>query len=343
MSNIIASANLANGLRTEFADTYMAIRNRQADSRLAKVMDLGVGATNRNHTFGYFDAAPHAEHWPRGSSIASDGNKAKSFDVSVYNWGRRVPWHMDDRADDQTGTLFDSAKGAGNSFALLPERFFFDLLLSTTTTLPGLPTAGDGVALFSATNGDGGARFGITGGNIITGGGVLNLSDILTDYYATMARYRGMQDGKGQPLFSNDILDAGVTIICGAHLEHVMEQAFIQKQQAAGMSATGAQSGTIVAGASQSNLSQDANRPVDIWPTSRIAASNDDWFVFLNGVPTPPTFLLDREGIVEQTSLMGDQSAGDHTKTTGEEFIQWHSRQGAGVAGEPFGAIQVNN
>jgi len=341
MSTIIASAALANGLRTEFADTYMAIRNRQANSRLSKVMNLGVGATNRQHSFGYFEAAPHAELWREGQHIPTDAHKAKSFDVSVYTWGRRVPWHMNDRADDQTGTLFESAKGAGESFGLLPERFFFDLMLASTTTLPGLPTAGDGAAMYAATDGDGGDRFGISGGNVLTGGastGVATLSAILTDYFTAMQRFREMQDGKGQPLFSNDILDSGVTIICGAHLEYVMKQAFVQIQQAVEITA-----GTNGTAASQSNVIRDTNRTVDIWPTSRIANTNDDWFIFLDGAPKPPTFLLDREGVVEQTSLMGEQSAGDHTKSTGEEFIQWHGRQGAGIAGLPYATIQVDN
>ena len=68
MSTVIASNVLANGLRTEFADTYSAIRNRQADSRLGLVMDLSVTATNRDHDFGYFEAAPHMEYWRRGDS-----------------------------------------------------------------------------------------------------------------------------------------------------------------------------------------------------------------------------------------------------------------------------------
>ena len=45
MTNVIASNVLANGLRTEFADTYLAIQNRQADSRLSMVMDLGIGVS----------------------------------------------------------------------------------------------------------------------------------------------------------------------------------------------------------------------------------------------------------------------------------------------------------
>ena len=86
MTSVIASQVLANGLRTEFSDTYLAIQNRQADSRLALVMDLGIGATNRVHEFAYFEAAPHMEQWVRGTTIPTDAFGSVQFSVPVYTW-----------------------------------------------------------------------------------------------------------------------------------------------------------------------------------------------------------------------------------------------------------------
>ena len=146
MSTVIANSVLANGLRTEFADTYSAVMNRQADSRLGMVMDLSVGATNRQHEFAYFEAAPHMEYWARGSTVPTDAMGSVQFTVPVYEWARRVPWSKFDRKDDQTQSLFDMARQAGESAALLPERFFFDLLTATASTLPAIPTAPDGAA-----------------------------------------------------------------------------------------------------------------------------------------------------------------------------------------------------
>ena len=154
----IASAVLANGLRTEFADTYEAIRNRQAGGLLASVMDLSVAATNREHDFGYFEAAPHMTYWERHTTVPTDAMDSVTFNVPVYEWARRVPWSKWDRKDDQTQTLMQMARMAGQSSALLPERFFFDLLQGGTATLPAVPLAPDGVGFFSATDGDGGAR-----------------------------------------------------------------------------------------------------------------------------------------------------------------------------------------
>lgn len=332
MSTVIASNVLANGLRTEFADTYSTIQNRQADSRLAMVMDLSIGATNRQHEFAYFEAAPHMDYWRRGDTIPVDAMKSVQFQVPVYTWARRVPWHKEDRKDDQTQSLFDVARMAGQSAALLPVRFFFDLIGASTSTLPAVPTAPDGASMFSTTAG-GAARFGVTDGNLLTGSGVTTVSAIRTDYYNAIEQFKQFQDGKGQPLLSDDIIDQGVVIVHGAHLTEQMEEAFLQQRQ-------GIVKGTD-AGVTPSNLVLDANRNVTLWGTSRIASTDNDFFIFLKGAPKKPTFLLDREGVREYTCLEGDNNS-DHVRNTGEEYIQWERRAGAGIA-LPYGAIKINN
>lgn len=332
MSTIIASQVLANGLRTEFADTYSAIANRQADSRLGLVMDLAIGATNRQHEFAYFEAAPHMEFWKRGESIPTDAFGSVQFNVPVYTWARRVPWHKEDRKDDQTQSLFEVARMAGQSAALLPERMFFDIISSSTNTLPAVPLAPDGVAMFSTVDADGADRFGVSGGNIVSGVSVASTAAILSGYYSTLERFLQMQDGKGQPLLSPELVDAGTVIIHAADDLEAMEEAFLQKRQ-------GVVYGSNTAASTPSNIVQDANRNVKLWASSRL--STGTFYVFLTQAPKKATFLLDREGIQEFTSLEGDNNS-DHTRNTGEEYIQWERRAGAGIA-LPFGAIKVTS
>lgn len=331
MALVIASGVLANGLRTEFADTYSKIKNRTADGRLSAVMDLGIGATNREHQFGFFEAAPHVELWRRGETIPTDSFASRQFSTPVYTWGRRVPWHKDDRKDDQTGSLMTLARMAGQSAALLPERFFFDLLTGGTATLPAVPLAPDGAAFFSTTDGGGSARFGVTDGNLLTGSGLATSSAIRTDYYNLIEQWKQLQDGKGQPLLNDQVIDAGVLIVHPASATEAFEESFFQRRQ-------GEVLGTD-AGVTPSNLVQDAGRTVRLWGSSRLTGS--DWYAFLLNSPTLPTFLLDREGVREYSSLEDDNN-GDHTRNTGEEYVQWELRQGAGIA-LPYGAMKVNN
>ena len=332
MTSVIASQVLANGLRTEFSDTYLAIQNRQADSRLALVMDLGIGATNRVHEFAYFEAAPHMEQWVRGTTIPTDAFGSVQFSVPVYTWGRRVPWHADDKDDDQTQSLYDMARMAGSSAALLPERMFFDLISSSTGTLPAVPTAPDGAAFFATTDGGGGNRFGVSSGNLLTGTGVGSVSAIRTDYYNAIEQWKQYQDGKGQPLLADEAIDSGVIIVHSAADTEAMEETFLQRRQ-------GEVYGSNTAAAKPTNLVQGASRNVTLWGSQRLATG--DWYMFLKNPPKKATFLLDRQGVQEESSLRGENN-GDHTRNTGEEYVQWHRRAGAGIA-LPFGAIKINN
>jgi hypothetical protein len=293
-------------------------------------MDLGIGATNRIHEFAYFEAAPHMEQWVRGMTIPTDAMGSVQFSVPVYTWARRVPWHKEDRKDDQTSSLMDIARMAGASAGLLPERFFFDLLTGGTATLPAVPNAPDGAAFFATTAG-GANRFGVSSGNLLTGSGVASVSAIRTDYYNAIEQWKQFQDGKGQPLLSDEVIDSGVIIIHGAANTEAFEEAFLQRRQ-------GEVLGTD-AGTTPSNLVQDASRNVTLWGSQRV--SDNDWFVFLKNPPKKATFLLDREGVQEFQSLEGDNN-GDHTRDTGEEYVQWERRAGAGIA-LPFSAIKVNN
>lgn len=333
--NVLASNLLINGLRQEFTDTYTGIRNRQSDSRLAMVMDLGLGATNRYHDMAYIEAGPHVELWPRGDAIPQDGMDSVQFRATVHNWGRRVQWHADDRADDQTQSLLDASRMAGESFGLLPERMFFDLVNGTTGTLPAVPLAPDGSSMFATTHttgsGAGAARFGATSGNLLTGTGIASTSTIQADYYSALKQFLLFQDGKGQPLLAPEVVQAGVIVIHAAADLAIFEAAFQQVRQGRVM-------GTD-AGTTPSNVIIDSNRNVDLWASPRLATG--DWYVFLKNPPKKATFRLERASVMEESSMRGDNN-GDHTRTTGLEYIQWHAREGAGIA-LPYAAVKVNN
>jgi hypothetical protein len=336
MATIVSNSLLINGLRTEFVDTYQSIKNRQADSRLGLVMDLTVQATNRNHDFAYLNAAPHFEQWKLGETVPTDAMDSVQFNVPVYNWARRVPWSKWDRADDQTGSLFDMARMAGESAALVPERIFFGLLSDDATDLlPAIPNAPDGVGFFSTAT-----RFEATGGNVVTKDGVTTTQMIQKNYYEVLQRFMAFKDGKGQPLLSKETIDAGVIIIHAAASTEAFETAFMQQRQGIGLDTTGGRTSvaTITAATAESNLVLDSSRNVQLWGTSRLTTA-DEWYVFLRNPPKQATFLLDRQSAQEFSALEGDNNS-DSVRDRGEEYIQFESRSGGGIA-LPYGAIQV--
>jgi hypothetical protein len=344
MPNIIASEVLANGLRTEFTETYTAIRNRQADGRLGQVMDLNIGATNRYHDFAFFESGPHITLWRRGEPVPGDAMGSDTFRAVVWDWARRVKWHKHDRADDQTQSLMTAARMAGESTALLPERTFFDVLTNGASNyvdaLPAIPLAPDGQAFFSTTS-DGGstARFGATNGNLLTGTGVTTIHDVQADYYSALIQFGLFQDGKGQPLFSPEIIDQGAIIIHALADTEIFDIAFKQTQNVVGLDNTGARGGTVVYGGGESNLIQDTNRTPTLWGTSRLASG--DWYVFLRNPPQKAVFRLERQGVIELEALEGNNNS-DHVRDTGEEYVQWECREGVGLS-TPYSVIMIDN
>jgi hypothetical protein len=344
MPNIIAASVLANGLRNEYDETYIKIRNRQADGRLGKVMDLNVGATNRYHDFAFFEAAPHVTLWRRGDPVPGDAMGSDTFRAVVWDWARRVKWHKHDRHDDQTQSLYRAARMTGESAALLPERTFFDVLTNGASSyvdaLPAIPLAPDGQAFFSTTSdGVAAARFGATNGNLLTGTGITTVHDIQADYYSAMVQFGLFQDGKGQPLFSSEVIDEGAIVIHALADTEVFDIAFRQLRHGVGLDNTGARGGTVVDASAESNLLRDTNRVPELWGTSRLATG--DWYVFLKNPPQQAVFRLERQAVKEFEALE-DGNNSDHVRDTGEEYVQWELREGVGLS-TPYSAIKINN
>jgi hypothetical protein len=197
------------------------------------------------------------------------------------------------------------------------------------------------VAGFSATDSASADRFGASSGNLLSGNGGTGVSDIQQDYYAAIEQFMAFQDGKGQPLLSPETIAAGVVIIYPASSTQIFEQAFMQLRQGITLTSSGVR-GTAGGYVQESNIVQDSSRNVDLWGSPRLDATNGiDWYVFLKNPPKKATFVLDREGVQEFSSLEGDNN-GDHTRDTGEEYIQWERRAGAGWA-LPHAAIKINN
>ena len=171
---VIAGEAFAAGLRTEFLNLYER-RYKAVQERLSRLMRLNIPSTRNEEDYFYYESAPHVKRWVRGDEMATKGFKGVKWTVPNYEWAEGVSWHFADRQDDQTKNLVDHARGLGESYALLQERIFFQLLQGETDPdlLPyaATMTATDGATLFSATHGDTTDRFGVSGGNTLTGTG----------------------------------------------------------------------------------------------------------------------------------------------------------------------------
>ena len=331
----LTSEDLLRDIRSEFLSTYN--RNVKADSKLGLVMRLGIPSTKRTERFGYFESTPTLEHWARGDDMPEDDLLAQSYSVSNLSWGKAISFHEDDAEDVQLGSIREQSRRLGARASKLPQDVHFQILTaaSSSTLLPSIPNAPDGAALFAATAG-GAARFGVSGGNIITGDGVATGAAIRADFWEAMARFRLFQDTEGEELMTGDEIDAGVVIEYNAANAEVFHEAFKQDrtvnivQNVAGTENVG--------GAAVTNSAKESGISVTLWPTQKI--SDNDWTITLKSPMVPrPMFQMVRAAprVIEE-----NRTNSTRARRSKKHAVLIDARFGFGI-NLPYGSIKVNN
>lgn len=328
---VVAASTLTAGIRSDFATAYSSAYEA-SKARLSNCMDLGVPSSRLTEIYAYFETAPYPRIWKRGDAIPQDAFNSVKFEVTNRDWAIQVEWNENDREDDQTRSLMQRAREAGTNFATLSERVFFQILTAATDNnlLPAIPNAPDGAAMYAATDGSGSARFGATGGNLLTGSGVASSAAIRDDFFDSIERLRQFQDTQGQPLHSEDYIDKGLTVVYGVANEHVFREGFQQSRTIAGPL-------TTTGNAAVTNIIMESGLNVTLWPSPRI--TDNDWFLFSNGAPLKPIFQQVRRPLRESYANMDNS---DLARSTKIESVSWDSRDGFGVF-LPYSTVKVNN
>ena len=328
---VIASTSgaLAAGIRTNFTDTYTMNRTNTV-SELSSVLEI-IPSDKLTERYAYYTAASHPVRWPRGESIQSKPFSDVTWTVTNLDYAKGVEWHKNDERDDQTKSLVSQARDLGANFGLLPKRLFYQILLSTTDAnlLPAIPTAADGAALFAATAG-GAARFGVTGGNIITGSGVGSAAAIEADFYSAVTRLGSFQDGEGQQIWDSSVMDKGFEVFYGLSNNLVVQRAFKADAVAAGGL-------TATSNATVSNMIKVGGFNVKLTGTSRI--TTNDLFVAMLDSGRKPIIMQDRQGVEE---YLADETNSDAARATGIRKLTWNMRMGWGIA-TPYAFVQIDN
>ncbi len=338
---VVAGRSFIPGLRSELLGTYRRMFETRRD-RLSKVMTMDLPSTRRTEFYFFWQSAPHMVKWAYGEGMGESGFKGVRFNITNVRWGRAISWQADDRADDQTNSLLQQARGLGESAALLDERVFFQIMQGTSDadlltargadpgnedTAGGVPNAPDGQALFSTTRDGTNDRFGATNGNLLTGTAATagpSEANMRTDYWTVREQFGLLQDTEGQPLFNSSDLESEAVFIFAMNNWEIASQAF--------------QRSTIpVSSAGVSSELEAAGLAPTLWPSARI--TTDDYFTGLVGPATRAVFSQSRESINEIVATMANS---DIARQVDEESIRFKLRKGFGVA-EPYALIQTNN
>lgn len=329
---------LTAGLRAEFVNTYRQ-RYDGVIKRMGNVMTLAIPSDKRAEIFGYYETAPYPRVWNRGDPAHYGTFDSKQWTVANLDWQSGVMWHEDDEQDDQLQALVPQAQSAGDKFATLDERVFFQILTAGTDAnlLASIPNAPDGVDLYNATDGAGGDRFKVSGGNIVSGQTLTTAAGIRAALFtAVLGRYASFKDTQSQPLFDMDsILAGGFTVFYAVGQEQLVREAVVQSrtlQLHAGTSTT-----DTTAAAAVTNIVLESGLRFELVPTQRLSGTT--MYVFANGVDRKAIFSLSRQPLRMHPWGMENSDQGRNMKERG---TIWECRRGYGV-GLPYATIQITS
>jgi len=330
MMNVFAGDALQRGIKNTFGHTWKR-RYEQSDKRV-KVLCESVPSDKYKELYAYPETPPYARRRPYGQGIAVASFRFRSYEVENLAWGVGVTYDEADAIFDQTDLLISQARGAGESFGSIKERVTFQILTgaSDPLLLPAIPNAPDGAAMFSATDGASADRFGVSGGNLLTGSGIGSGAAVRSDFFSAIERFHLFQDPEGQPALDAGLLDQGVTVYFGATNLEVFAEAFLQARTA--LASAGAPSNAAV-----TNLLGDAGYKIALVPTQRI--TDNDWFVVLDAADPKPIVEQVVVPVLESPQLAENSDLGRISRQFG---WFWATYRGYGV-NLPLFAVKVNN
>lgn len=317
------STAFTKGLLVQF-QKYYEIALPKMDPMLSRVCRMGITSDGSSESYQHWNSTPRLSRWREGFAIPSKGFEGVAWTVENLEYGRRIPVHKNAISDDRTRSAMDWVKNLALDRPNLLKRLFFQVLKAGTDVdgLDTIPTAPDGQALFSTTSDGSTARFGATGGNLLTASGV-SPGNIRDDFYLAMEQFGLFTDTESRELLPKDVLDQGWIVIFPMGQLQVMEQAL---KQELGLLASSA--------SAPSNLV--ANKMVEFWPTQYLTGTS--FYVLPKALADyQAIFFQDREQLQVETS---DLQNSDEAKTYGIISLQAHLRIGVGVA-PPFGILKV--
>jgi phage major head subunit gpT-like protein len=338
-ANLVSVANaLTPGIDTRFISTYA--RNTEGiRPDLARMMDLAVPSDGAWNVYHHYKSAPHVRRWDRGQAIHTKGFADVGWTTSNLDWGEGVEAHSNDLADDRTQNLVNRAGDVGKSYALLPERVFFQMITGRTDPLllPTIPNAPDGVAIYSATDGDGNARYSVSGGNVIaSGSGVADPQSIRDDFFSGQTRQRQFLDTESTyPLFGDDFTKAGFVIAYNVANDQVFREAFKQdKSLVIVKNVAGTEN---VAGVTPDNIVIASGIPIFLRPT--VFITDNDWYMFAVSSDVKPVYQQYRQAPEMHVQTRDNSDIGRRNKVLG---WFWDGREGYGT-NECYGTVKINN
>ena len=295
-----------------------------------------VQSNKANEDFATMESLPLPRIWNKNEARTWTSIKDLYINIVNRKWQGAISWSIEDEEDAQVQSIPDKARMLGQRFAELDERIAIQLIESGTDNLllPSIPNAYDGSALVSTST-----RFGVSGGNQVTGSGVSTVNAIVTDLYAVKKKFRQMQDTEGQPFYqSEDVSFKNFRIIAPEEIEEVLTRALSTKMMPASGTFSDASNNLSNASVDNPIFVKDGDLLNQVYFTQRLSDVND-YYIYLDVPFVKPLVILDRVPLSVIEYKPGTSDWGGDYDMKGVGF---RMRRGYGV-GAPQAFIKVSN
>lgn len=322
----MAVVSMSNSLTLGASDdlvTYYRTRNKAMVDRQEQLCRV-IKTELREVKEPLKESVPFPSLWPLNTPRNFATFKDRLLTYTHYNWNLAIPFNRFDEEDEVVkGDLQSHLASAADRFRQMVDQLMADHILGTATLGQALGLAFDGAALFSATDGDGAARFGVSGGNILTVP-LASEADVVRALIKAGKLYTQFKDTASQPFFVQQEIDVGkMILVCGPAL---YEQAVVARDAKFGNFTPALGSGT--------------ENPVfgkfDLWMNPRITGSNA--YVMLKSDYYKTFAHIQRKSGPEVQ--WGDEKNWDRALMNGEKAMFAHTREAVEIFA-PHAAIKL--
>jgi hypothetical protein len=331
MAPAFSGPALLRKVRADFIDTWQS-HYELSRARLPFIR-FGLSTDDFLTAFGYGETQVYPSRSEWGSRPNKRPARYLTYEVEQYRWTSAVEWLVRDRTLSNLGSVEKDALNAGKNFGTLFERVFFQQLTAATDAalLPATLLSPDGAPLFSATDGRGDDRYGVSGGNIVSGQLWTSPNGVQSGLYAALERLGSFLDPQGQPSCDDGVLEKGVTYLSSIENAQVIHQAFRQHFVS---------NSTVTAGAtSVSNLVLDAGVPVRLILTPRLTGTTSYVISdYLHGAEGTP--LMAEVVSQDRLEYYFDGANDRDYAERGLEGATWEMWFGCAI-NEPRGAVKI--
>ena len=336
MGRVSNSASLKGGILTQLQDTWeydppeykaeqdILIRNVENED--------GKPITRRIAEFAFKETVPFPVYWPMGTRRQTRAYRDRVLTVYNQKYELSIEWSKEDEEDDQLGDFVPHAQTAILHYKQLRSQFAIEYLEGTAASQPFLLNAFDGSPLFANVDGDGNARFQVTGGNTIVGTGIATTDQFLNDYFKAQRQFLKFKNPASRPIYTSaDVAFKNLAIIVPPNLNKVAREALVGYYVAT----------TPTLNHPNSNIvAEEVKKQVnELLFVNNLLSDSNSWYMVVKHKLWKPVLHWDRLTPVEYIANMDNS---DLAREFYKGAIYTHCRRGA-VPYAPWSAMKITN